>query len=119
MSDIVDLDILRPKKQVVRLAQKIIDVSCIPCGITFEIDQIMRELSMLDQKKITEGGEEARKALDLTIKMCVTFASVEYPDMNENWFRKKVSVEQAKAMADVIKDSLLKSYEGVKQYGKN
>jgi hypothetical protein len=119
MSDIVDLDILRPKKQAVRLAQKIIDVSYIPCGITFEIDQIVRELMALDQKKVTEGGEETRKALDLTIKMCVTFASVEYPEMNENWFKKRVSVEQTKAMADAIKDSLLKSYSGVKEYGKN
>jgi hypothetical protein len=119
MSDIVDLDILRPKKQAVRLAQKIIDVSYIPCGITFEIDKIVRELMALDQEKVKDGGEETRKALDLTIKMCVTFASVEYPEMNEHWFRKHVSVEQTRLMADVIKDALLKSYEGVKSYGKN
>ncbi len=120
MSDsVIDLDILRPKKQVVRLAGKLIDVSMIPCGITFDIDTIVRELMALDQEKVAQGGEETKKALDLTIRLCVTFASVDNPDMNENWFRKKVSAEQTKRMAEAIKDALLKSYEGVKQYGKN
>ena len=119
MSDVVDLDIIRPKKQAVRLAGKVVDVSMIPCGITFEIDKIVRELAGMDQTKIGEGGEETRKALDLTIRLCSTFTSVDNPDMNELWFRKHVSVEQANKMADIIKDTLLKSYEGVKQYGKN
>lgn len=120
MSDgIIDLDIIRPKKQAVRLAGKVIDVSMIPCGITFEIDQIIRNLMALDQAKISAGGEETRKALDLTIKLCATFAGVDNPEMNENWFRHKVSAEQTKLMAGAIKDALLRSYEGVKEYGKN
>jgi hypothetical protein len=119
MSDIVDLDILRPKRISVRLANKTIDVSMIPCGITFEIDKIVRDLMGLDRSKITEGGDDTRRALDLTIKLCATFASVNNPEMTEAWFRANVDAGQIEKMADIIKDALLRSYEGVKAYGKN
>jgi hypothetical protein len=119
MSDVVDLDILRPKRISVRLANKTIDCSMIPCGITFEIDKLVRDLMSLDRGRITEGGEETRSALDLTIRMCSTFASVNNPEMTEEWFRANVDAGQLQAMADIIKDALLRSYEGVKAYGKN
>lgn len=119
MSDIVDLDILRPKRISVRLANKTIDVSMIPCGITFEIDKLVRDLMMLDQGKITEGGEATRSALDLTIKLCATFAGVNNPEMTEEWFRANVDAGQLQKMAEIIRDALIRSYEGVKAYGKN
>lgn len=119
MSDIVDLDILRPKRQCVRLANKTIDVSMIPCGITFEIDQIVRDLMNLNQDEITKGGKDTKAALDLTIKMCATFAGVNNPEMTEEWFRANVDALQTRKMAEIIKDALLRSYEGVKEYGKN
>jgi len=116
MSDILDLDIIKPKKQAVRLNGKVIDISFIPCGITFEIDNIVRELMKLNQEEVTKGGEETKKALDWTMKLCATFTSVENPDMNENWFKKHVSAEQANMMAEKIKDTLLRSYDNVKEY---
>lgn len=119
MNDIVDLDILRPKRRSIRLKDKIIDVSFIPCGITFEIDAIVRELMKLDPKKATEGGEETRQYLDLTIKLCATYTQITDPDMDEEWFRANVDAQQIGVMADVLKDTLLRSYEGVRQYGKN
>jgi len=119
VSEVVDLDILRPEKRVVRLAGKLVDVSMIPCGITFEIDQIIRDLMALDQSKVSAGGDETRKALDLSIKLCATFTSVENPEMNEHWFRKRVSAEQTSMMAEELKKTLLDSYKGVKEYGKN
>jgi hypothetical protein len=119
MSDIVDLDILRPKRQCVRLANKTIDVSMIPCGITFEIDEIVRDLMKLNQGEIEKGGDTTRKALDLTIKLCATFAGVNNPEMTEAWFRANVDARQTQKMAEIIKDALLRSYEGVKEYGKN
>jgi hypothetical protein len=119
MSDIVDLDILRPKRQCVRLANKTIDVSMIPCGITFEIDQIVLDLMQLNQKEIPKGGKDTRSALDLTIKLCATFAGVNNPEMTEKWFRANVDALQIKRMAEIIKDALLRSYEGMKEYGKN
>jgi hypothetical protein len=119
MSDIVDLDILRPKRQCVRLANKTIDVSMIPCGITFEIDQIVRDLMQLDQDEISKGGKATKAALDLTIRLCATFAGVNNPEMTEEWFRANVDATQTRRMAEIIKDALLRSYEGVKEYGKN
>jgi hypothetical protein len=117
--EILDLDVLRPPKKIVRLAGKTIDVSMIPCGITFEIDKIVRDLMLVDQTKVDENGEETRKAFDLTVKCCAIFASVEHPEMTEEWFRKNVDARQAAEMAKVIRDTLLSSYEGVKAYGKN
>jgi hypothetical protein len=119
MSDVVDLDILRPKRVSVRLANKTIDVSMIPCGITFEIDQLVRDLMNLDQSKITAGGQDTKSALDLTIRLCATFAGVNNPEMTEDWFRANVDAGQLQRMAEIIKDALLRSYEGVKAYGKN
>ena len=41
MSNVIDLDILRPEQKLVKLGGHEIDLSFIPCGITFEIDQIV------------------------------------------------------------------------------
>ena len=35
---IVDLDILKPPKKIIKLGGVQIDVSFVPCGITWEID---------------------------------------------------------------------------------
>jgi hypothetical protein len=117
LNDIVDLDILRPKKVCVTLAGKTIDVSFIPVGITFEIDGIVRDLMKLNQQEIQTGGEDTKKALDLTIKLCATYSSIDHPEMTEEWFRKHVDAKQTARMADIIKDALLSSYEGVREYG--
>ncbi len=114
---VVDLDILRPEKKTVRLRDKIIDVSFIPVGITFEIDNIVRELMKLNQTEIQSGGNDTKKALDLTIKLCATYTQIIDPEMNEDWFKKNVDAKQAGVMADILKDTLLKSYEGVREYG--
>jgi hypothetical protein len=119
MENIVDLDILRPKRVCVRLADKEIDVSMIPCGITFEIDAIMREMMKLNPKKAKDGGEDTRKYFDLTIKLCAVFASVGHPEMTEEWFRNNVDAMQLGKMAELVKDALLRSYEGVRVHGKN
>lgn len=117
---ILDLNILRPKRQCVRLSGKIIDVSMIPCGITFEIDQIVRELMQMNQEEIGKGNTpETKKALDLTIKLCSTFACVKNPEMTEEWFRAEADPGQVSRMAEIIKDALVRSYSGVKAYGKN
>ncbi len=119
MNDIVDLDILRPPRKTIRLNGKLIDISFIPCGITFEIDAIIRELMKLDPKKSQEGGEETKRYLDLTIKLCATYTASIDPEMTEEWFRKNVDPKQVGAMAESLQDTLLKSYEGVRAYGKN
>lgn len=117
--NILDLDILRPKPQKVKLAGHTIDVSFIPVGITFDIDEIVNELAKYDEEALRKGGEEARKAFDLAVRMCALFCSVHHEEMDEDWFRANVSPQQVNALAEVLKDTLTKSYEGVEGYQGN
>jgi len=111
--NIVDLDVLRPEKKVIKLSGHDIDVSFIPCGITFEIDTIMQDISGLDNNAVIAGGDEAKKAFDLSIRLCVAFCSWEHPELDEKWFRSNVSPQQLGVMAGVIQDALMQAYAGI------
>ncbi len=117
-SKIIDLDLLRPKKHLVKLAGHEIDVSFIPLGITFEIDSLSRQLLAISPDKRGAGGEETKKAFDLTIKMCSTFASLKHPEMDENWFRENADARQLGVFASAIRTALEESYKGVEAHGK-
>lgn len=119
MENIIDLDLLRPKKKIVKLAGKEIDVSFIPCGITFEIDSFIREINLSDKEQLLQGGEETKRIFDATIKLCSTFCKIKYPEMNEEWFRSNVSPEQVQILAEAIQESLLQGYKAVEEYSKN
>jgi hypothetical protein len=58
MSNVIDLDILQPEKTEVILAGKTIDVSFVPCGITFEVDDIVQKLHAIPLKEIQKGKKE-------------------------------------------------------------
>lgn len=119
MEEIMDLDILRPKSRKVKLAGKIIDVSFIPCGVTFEVDALLRELSEINQEKIGNDLEETKKGYNLAIQLCSVFVSAQYPEMNEEWFKKSTTSGQLTEIVNAIRDALAESYKGVEQYGKN
>jgi len=110
---IQDLDALRPEPKSVRIGGQDIDVSFIPCGITFDVDEIMNEIRSLDQKKILTGGEEARKAFNLSVRLCSKFCSYRYSEMDEDWFMKNASPIQVQAFAEAISEALTKAYLGV------
>lgn len=119
MNEVLDLDVLRPTAKHILLGGKKIDVSFIPCGITFEVDRILKELRNIDQKKLAEGGKESQKAFDLTLDLCVLFCTVDNPEMNRKWFDSHTSPGQVQAMAEAIKDSLLESYKSIEAHSKN
>jgi len=119
MSKVLDLDILRPAPSLVKLGGKTHDVSFIPCGITFDIDQIVRELSTIKEADVGEKDDETKKAFDLTVRLCVAFVQYKYPEMDKDWFLSNVSPNQIQAFAEAIKTALIKSYEGLEEYGKN
>lgn len=119
MEDIIDLDIIRPKPRKVKLAGKVIDVSFIPCGVTFEIDSLIRQLSELDPKKLNTDAETAKKGFDLTVELCAVFASAKYPELTKDWFMKECGVDQLGSFAKLIQEALTDSYKGVEAYGKN
>ena len=119
MPEVIDLDVLRPKEVIVELAGKQIDVSFIPVGITFDVDTIVQKLVGYTEEKVQEGGEAAREALDLSIKLCSVFCSVKYPELDEAWFRNDVSSTQLQRLAQIISETLMSSYQDMEGYQKN
>ena len=119
MEDIIDLDIIRPKSRKVKLAGKVIDISFIPCGVTFEIDNIVRQLVELDPMKLNTDPKVAKKGFDLTVELCSIFTSIKNPEFTKEWFMKECNVEQMGIIAKMIQEALAESYKGVESYGKN
>ncbi len=119
MEEIIDLDIIRPKEKKVKLAGKIVDVSYVPCGVTFEVDELIRELEGLDLKKLGSDKVLQKKGFDAALKLCSLFFSTNDPEMTESWFKKNVSIDQMNILVDAIRSALLESYKGVERYGKN
>ena len=114
--NVLDLDVLNPTPTIVKLDRKEIDVSFIPVGITFEVDEVVKELAGFSEEELEKGGDQARRAIDLAIKLCSLFCSVRYPAMNEAWFRANASPGQILSFSEVIKDTLTSSYQGVEEY---
>lgn len=114
-----DLDILRPTPRMVHLGGEDIDVSFIPCGVTFEVDKLVRSLATLDMEKVQEGGEETKKALDISIDLCAAFCTYKHPDFTPEWFRGNVDNKQIERFANAIKEALMKAYEGAQTDSKN
>lgn len=131
-TEVVDLDVLRPKKKNLKLDGKLVDVSFIPCGITFDVDRILEMITKISQEyeqhknehKTEDGAndrmpdEMSSRAFDLSVQLCALFASVQYPSMNEQWFRKNVDPVQVSAFVEHIKEAMIASYIGVSRYGK-
>lgn len=116
---IEDLDVLRPEKRIVKLNGKDIDVSFIPCGITFEIDAILNELNSIDQEKVKLNGDETKRALDLTIKLCSTFCEYKYSELNYDYFVHECDALQINAFVQAIKEALVHAYDGIAGNAKN
>jgi len=118
-TNIIDLDLLRPAPRYVVIGKKKIDMSFIPCGITFDIDELIRDMSKLNKDQVMEGGAETLRAFNLGIKLCAVFCSVSYPELSEDWFRKNTNPQQVNMLADEIRKTLFAGYEQVAGYTKN
>jgi hypothetical protein len=116
---IEDLDVLRPEPKYIRIGGKDIDVSFIPCGITFEIDSIVRELSTMSQEKMLANGEDTKRAFDLSVQMCAAFCSHKYPELDIEWFNSNADAKQIQKFSLAIKDALTRAYSGIEENPKN
>ena len=116
--EIRDLDLLRPKPKMIHIGGKDIDISFIPCGITFDVDMIIRELQNIDQNKLLENGPETKKAFELSIDLCVAFCSYKYPELDKQWFMDNTDAKQIREFSSAIKDALISAYD-VGEYSKN
>jgi len=119
VAEVVDLDVLRPEPKIVKLAGKEIDVSFIPCGITFEVDGLVNELTTYDLDTVQEGGEESKRAFDTALKLCSIFCSHKHPEMTVEWFRDNTGAVQINKLVEIIQGTLLKSYAGTEAYQGN
>ena len=119
MSEVLDLDALSPKPVLFRLNGHEIDVSFIPVGITFELDEIVQELAQYSVADLQGGGEITKRALILSVKMCALFCSLEHPEMTEDWFSRRTTPDQIQPLAKAIGDTLVASLEAMERYQKN
>ena len=117
--EILDLDLLRPEPKIIKLGGKEIDVSFIPCGITFDVDRITRDIGSLNMDEVQAGGDETRRAFDLSLELCAVFCDRNYPEMNKAWFEKNVDAPQINAMVTAIRETLYTGYKQAEGYSKN
>ena len=117
-SNVIDLDILRPDQRFIKIRNKQIDISFIPCAITFDIDEIVSKMARLDMNKVKQGGDEARKAFDLSLELCAAFCKWKHPDLDAKWLRENTNVWQITKFADEVKRLLTEAYAGAESYGK-
>jgi len=118
MSKVIDLDILRPEPQIVKIGGKEIDVSFIPCGVTFDIYPIAQELGTISAD--AENDQDAlRRAFDLGVALCAVFCKYQYPELNEEWFKYNATVQQIEAFSQAISSALVRTNEGIKRQSKN
>ena len=113
MSEILDLDILRPKKRSIKIGGKEVDVSFVPCAITFDLDAAVRELQD-STKKV-----DLKKSFEVAVKICALFCANQYPEMTEKWLMDHTDAKQLNVFALEIQKTLAEAYAGVEEYSKN
>ena len=117
MGAVLNLDKLRPEPKTIILGGKEIDLSFLPCGIVFDVNDAIEELAKVGDstttKKLLEGGEATKKAFDLTIKMCAVVTQAQHKEFTYEYLRDKVSVTQLAQLADAIKDLLANELEAL------
>lgn len=121
---IEDLDALRPEAKFIRIAGIDIDVSFVPCGITFDVDRLVNELRGISDtqeklNKLMEGGAEAKRAFEISVELCACFCSRKHPEMDVDWFYDNADSEQIESFVSAIKSALQKAYAGVASKSKN
>jgi hypothetical protein len=135
---IEDLDVLRPEPKFIKIGGKEIDVSFIPCAITFDIDQIMEQLQnitskdlMIDEEAEKDFTDEEKleaknlrnkkikETFDLSIRLCSTFCQHKYPELDETYFMDECDAGQVRKFVEYIREALNRAYNGIEVGSKN
>jgi len=118
--DVLDLDVLRPEKRIVRIGGHDIDVSFVPLAITWDVDELVRELMQYgDQEEVAKDAEKTKAVLKLSCKLCAVFSSWQYPELDEKWFENNMDAAQLNMFVPKIQETLERSYNGIEAYQKN
>jgi hypothetical protein len=119
MAKVLDLDVLRPQSKIIKLAGNEIDVSFIPCAITWDVDKIISELAAIGNEKILANGSETKRAFELSVQLCTVFCEHKFPEMTYEWFMDNCDANIIREFSESIKDALTKAYSGIRTEGKN
>lgn len=117
--NVIDLDVLRPDAEIVKIGGKEIDVSFIPCGIAFELDEIMQDVFAITKESLDNDPAMQKKAFDIGVRLCSAFCKHIYPEMNENWFRSRATSNQVTKFAQAIQKTILENYRQIAEHSKN
>jgi hypothetical protein len=119
MAKVLDLDVLKPQAKFITLGGNSIDVSFIPCAITWDVDKIISELAKIGQDKVLENGVETKRAFELSVQLCAVFCEHKFPEMTYEWFMDNCDANMIKEFSESIKDALTRAYSGIRVEGKN
>lgn len=119
MPNVIDLDILRPEAKIIKIGGKEIDVSFVPCGITFDLDPIVQQLLSIKAADIKKDPAKAKEAFMLGVRLCALFCARKYPEFDEKWLLDNINTEQLTAFTKAIQEALFASYAGVAAHAKN
>ena len=109
MAEVRNLDLLKPETHEVELLGKTLDLSFMPCGVVFDINDVVSELAALTDGKmeeLSEGGNIARKAFELTVKLCAIVTESQYPELTAKYLQDHMSIRQLEALAGEIRGLL-------------
>lgn len=114
MAEVRDLDVLKPEQVMFRLNGELIDVSFVPTGLTFDINDVVAAMAKIDQKKVTKGDrDELKKAFELGVDLCVAFCAWKHPEMDRAWFMEYTVAPQVRLLGEAVQEALTRSYAGI------
>ena len=116
MASVKNLDLLKPEAHSVELMGKVIDLSFMPCGIVFDISDVVNELAQLTADKtdeLSEGGNVAREAFELTVKLCAIVTESQHPELTMKYLQAHMSIRQIADLAAEIRGLLDRELEAV------
>lgn len=114
--DIIDLDILKNEARKIKLGGKEIDISFIPVAITFRVNEITEKLFSMKPEDLEQDVKQAEEGFNLAVKLCALFCEHNYPELDEQWFRKNTTVGQIQVFASEIRKTLFDSMQGLERY---
>ena len=122
MSDVIDLDLLIPKKRKISLAGEEIDLSFIPFGLTLKVSDIMKKLAkvQVSTKDTPETAtEKTEQAAELSLEMCALLCSYKNPNITADWLKEHANTAQLHALIDRVTELVTEEYQLAGRHSKN
>jgi hypothetical protein len=121
--NVVDLDILKPNKKIIKLNGKEIDVSFVPLAITFEIDALVKNMMelMIGKTEVNVASDIStqKDLFNIALNIVVIFCEHKYPEMDKEWFDNNTTALQIGTFCEAIKGALENAINGSSKKVKN